>query len=148
MKSHGTPFNLSQQVTVYDFKNEASKILKPPGSWHFKFNPSKRFFLFRGTTNVYVQGEEHYRSEMNDKKLVTKKKSVTEIDPIPIPTAKNLKEEKIRDVTRLLSKHYGENWKDLEDLKFYTEISNCTPDDSARINDIQCEPIEENYDFV
>lgn len=86
---------------------------------------------------------------MNDKKLVTKKKrSVTEIDPIPIPTANNLKEEKIRDVTRLLSKHYGENWKDLEDLKFYTEISNCTPDDSVRINDIQCEPIEENYDFV
>lgn len=45
LKSHGTPFNLSQQVTVYYFKNEASKILKPPGSWHFLIR-QKDFFCF------------------------------------------------------------------------------------------------------
>lgn len=35
----------SNDVTIYDFKKEAEIILKPTGSWHFQFNPTKRFFL-------------------------------------------------------------------------------------------------------
>lgn len=54
LQVHGTTFNLGREVPVYDFKKECSGNLKPPGTWHFKFNPTKRFFLTRGTSNVYV----------------------------------------------------------------------------------------------
>lgn len=56
----------------------------------------------------------------------------------------------MNDVIRLLSKHYGENWRNIESLTFYNTISSHA--DSINIDveecDLHCEPVEENESFV
>lgn len=153
LKLNAKTFHLSEEVPVLDWKAETNNALKPPGNWHFGFNLSKRFLLFKGKTNVAIQGEENYRSERGEKKLVTKKgKSVSIMTPMTLPVGTNLKKEKVNDVCKLLDKHYGENWRDLTDLSFYhaAELAfrnNGNQDENVE-NDYQCEMIQENSQFV
>ncbi|CAH2089894.1 unnamed protein product [Euphydryas editha] len=45
-KEHATVYHLGDDdVEVRDWRTEVTTTLKPPGSWHFRFNPSKRFML-------------------------------------------------------------------------------------------------------
>lgn len=155
LSQHGKTFHLSQEVPVLDWKTAVNAVFKPPGSWHFGFNISKRFFLYKGKTNVFVQGEENYRSERNDKKLVTKKgKSVSILSPINLPVGTNMKKEKVIDVCKLLQKHYGENWRELSDLNYYYNAEQAylngtsTSNEENENEDIVCERVVENEQFV
>lgn len=56
---------------------------------------------------------------------------------------------KIRDVAKLLSKHFGNDWKKLESLQFYFQIEknlNINPEETPEENDDVCEVIEEIED--
>ncbi|CAH2088921.1 unnamed protein product [Euphydryas editha] len=66
----------------------------------------------------------------------------------PVATINNVKKEKITDVTRLLSNHYGENWKNIESLKFYRNLSCRNDDANLQEEDLLCEPIQENDKYV
>lgn len=41
---------------VYNWKSALHDIIKPPGSWHFQFPQSKRFFIKKETTKYLLGG--------------------------------------------------------------------------------------------
>lgn len=140
--------HLGEDVEVYDWKNEVNKVLKPPGSWHFKFNPSKRFVLHKGHQNVSLQGEENYRTEFGQPKYVTKKgKSCSELTPTIRRKGNKVNIKKISDVSNLLSKHFGKDWRTVESLIYYRDIE-VNNDHFEEYHDLECVPLEENENFV
>lgn len=124
LKEHGTVVDLSC-IPVLDWKKSYETIIKPTTAWHFPFMKSKRFFLTRTKTeNILVQGEVAYKSEINSKKVVTKRnKKITMISPEIIePNTITPKKAKVVDVTKLLGKHFGNDWRNLPNLEFYKNI--------------------------
>lgn len=86
---------------------------------------SKRFFITRTKTeNILVQGEKAYRMETNIKKTVTKKnKNITMIKPEIIqPNTIIPKASKLKDVSALLQKHFGQHWQNLQFLQYYKHL--------------------------
>lgn len=124
LEENATCTNLAS-VPVYDWKKGYDTIIKPTNSWHFPFMKSKRFFLTRTMTdNVLVQGEVNYNSEINEKKVITKKnKKITMIQPGLIQPNKIIpKRAKLQDVVKLLTTHFGNKWQEMEILKYYKNI--------------------------
>ncbi|CAG4999743.1 unnamed protein product [Parnassius apollo] len=50
-KRYGKVIRLGSDFQFYDWKTSVTNVLKLPGSWHFKFNASKRFFLRKDKNN-------------------------------------------------------------------------------------------------
>lgn len=124
LEEHGSATKLSS-IAVYDWKRSYESIIKPTTSWNFPFMKSKRIFLTRTKTdNIFVQGEVNYRSELNKKIIITKKnKKITMINTTIIsPNTIIPKKSKVQDVTKLLEKHFGNDWRNLDDLDYYKNI--------------------------
>lgn len=124
LEENGTVTDLSK-IPVYNWKNSYEAIIKPTTAWHFPFMKSKRFFLTRSKIdNILVQGEINYKSELNHKKIITKKnKKITMICPEIIPPNTILpKKAKMDDVKRLLEKHFGAEFRNLPTLDYYKRI--------------------------
>nr|XP_024218186.1 uncharacterized protein LOC112211192 [Halyomorpha halys] len=123
-KNQGTPISLAGKVA--NWKSALSKILRPPGQWHFKFQPCKRFILTRSSTktNILVRGEKNYLTDIGHAKSVCKKgKNFSENLPFcEIPIGVDVSEQKLDDVGALLKKHFGEDWRALDTLDFYKEV--------------------------
>lgn len=60
---------------VHDWKTPVQSVFKPPGSWHFSFNSTKRFLFkkFLQKTNVLIKSEVSYKVETGVYKNVCKK---------------------------------------------------------------------------
>lgn len=109
-----------------DWKEAVSNVVRPPAQWHFKFNPSKRFYFKKSKKghDVKVKGEQHYRSDFCQYSRICKAglkfknmKMPKQIHPgVPVTNVK------VKDVTKLLAKHFGENWRSLDMLSFYKDI--------------------------
>lgn len=99
-------------------------MLKPAGAPLFKFAPSKRIILTKGNRGVIsVQGEEPYRTGLGVPKGVLKKgKTLALIKPRHLPYTVKVKKEKLTDVVKLLQKHFGVDWREIESLNFYRRI--------------------------
>lgn len=124
LEKYGRTKALSE-VTVFNWKKSYENIIKPTTSWNFPFMKAKRFFLTRTKTeNVFVQGETHYKTELNKKSIITKKnKKITMIDPDIIPPHQIIpKQAKLNDVSNLLEKHFGPDWSELPFLDYYNNI--------------------------
>lgn len=126
-KQHGTVFKLgSEDVPAQDWKSASLKNIKPPGQWHFQFNMSKKFVLKRSTkhkSSVVVRGEQAYKSDTGMFKLITKTgRTAKMINPHQLITGVAPNKLKLKDVNKLLEKHYGKNWKELEPLGYYNKI--------------------------
>lgn len=102
---------------------------------------SKRFFLTRTKTeNIFVQGEETYRNELNEKRIVTKKnKKITMITPLIITPNILPKAANVKDVTDLLQKHFGQDWRSLPQLKYYVDIEMQPRTPGMEMNSDLCE---------
>ncbi|CAD0206469.1 unnamed protein product [Chrysodeixis includens] len=112
-------------IAVRDWKSAYAPIIKSTTSWHVQFQKCKRFFLTRSkTNNLLLQGEPSYKIDINVKKPITKKnKSITMLNPVVIPANQVIpKKAKITDVSNLLTKHYGEQWRENENLAFYKTV--------------------------
>lgn len=125
----------------YDWKSALVNVVRPPGQWHFQFNPTKRFYLKRCKKghDVKIKGEVHYRSDFGKYKRFCKAGlQFTNINtPKQIPPGIPLTNLKVRDVTKLLAKHFGEDWRSLEVLSFYKDIEeNNTPENDSEENNI------------
>lgn len=132
-------------IILYDFKEVADEILKLPGSWHFKFNRAKRFFLKKNKKNVSVQGEESYRCITGEPKFVTKKgASLSSISPACLNTGVKIKDTKIKSIENLLKKHYGEKWATefKDELDLFIRIRNANAESAIIIDDEEtCGPM-------
>lgn len=110
----------------YNWKDSVAHVLRPPGQWHLKFNPTKRFYLKRTKKghDVKVRGEVHYRADFGTYQRICKAgKKFKHIQfPAQITPGVPLAEAKVRDVSKLLSKHFGDDWRSLEILSFYRNV--------------------------
>lgn len=143
-----TPIRLGPECTVHDWKKSVTEVLKPPGSWHFQFKNTKRFYLKRSQSgNVLVRGELHYLNDLQTFQGVTKKgKSVGMIKPDLINTGMpQINSLKLTDVNKLLTKHFGKTWRDLDELRFYNDIIDILPTDVLG-NHTDPETLEETQD--
>ncbi|CAG5008191.1 unnamed protein product [Parnassius apollo] len=150
LQENGTCINLAT-IPVYDWKAAYDPVIKPTSSWHFPFMRSKRFFLTRTKTeNILVQGEETYRNEINKKKIITKKnKKITMIIPQMLsPNTILPNEAKVKDVCDLLQKHFGGEWRDLPQLKYYVDIENKTYIPSHGIDNMNNDLCEHGFQDV
>lgn len=165
LSDSGTVFKLGIDYPDYDWKKTSEKYIKPPGSWHFKFAPTKRFFITKHNNKVMVQGEVFYRSELGQRKSVMKANrniTTSRIDVVTLGIAVN--PLKLRDVQNLLTKHFGPNWEEDHKLVFYKKIlrsvdperggteENCIDDDDdepdALMTDDFCDHVEDEVTAI
>lgn len=70
-----------------------------------------------------MRGEIDYNWDTGADKLITKKgKHVKMISPKKISIGVGVKKAKLVDVNNLLSKHFGENWRDFPNLQWYKDV--------------------------
>lgn len=121
-KKYGTVLRLGSDFHFYDWKSSVKNVLKVPGSWHFQFNASKRFFLRKSKYNtIAIKGEPHYVSEVVNYGNVCKRgKSFENIEPIMMNVGVPVKPAKLNDVRNLLIKHFGDDWASCDYLHYYT----------------------------
>lgn len=109
----------SDECPVYDFKTEVGAFFKPPGNWHFHFNPTKRFTFTRFENEILVRGETSYVVNNGTTANVIKKgRKVYDMKPQRMKTGIPIKSAKIVDVDNLLSKHFGNEWREMIRLEF------------------------------
>lgn len=124
-RNYGTVLELGRDFQVYDWKKAVESAIKPPGQWHFQFAAAKRIILKkkRSGDDVVVSGEVNYKSDIGVFKSILKRgKSLKNIKPQLLANQVPVKEAKLKDVQTLLLKHYGEGWKDLEELHYYKSV--------------------------
>lgn len=124
LKDFGTVKRLGAEVPVHDWKSAVQDVIKPTGQWNFKLSLSKRIILTRNTKgNIIVQGEAHYRCDCGVPGTILKKsKSISSMMPIQLDNTVPVKRAKLNDVANLLSKHFGANWREREDLVYYRSV--------------------------
>lgn len=152
-KQFGTVIDLgAEDCPVMDFKGEASKYCKLPGSWHFKFNPTKRFELTKRNNTVDIRCEVSYVSNLSTSKSVWKRgKNIVNINPEHLPKGIALKSAKTDDVKNLMVKHFGHNWREMDRLSFLNDVIPVNTkdkkisriDDGDDLTDCECEHNEE-----
>lgn len=123
-KEQATLFLLGKDWTVHNWKAEAEKNVKAPGTLHFKISQIKRIIIKRSPRNhILVSGELNYCSETSNSLGVTKKlRKVSDIAPVEIPVGVTLKDAKKKDVQSLLNGHFGQDWQNRPNLAFYKKL--------------------------
>lgn len=145
---YATVKNLGRDCPNLDWKTAKDNIIKLPGSWHFKLKQSKRIMIKRSATNkILVQGEVFYKSFTGTALSICKKgKSIAGIQPNFIEEKNSLPTNKKNDVSALLSKHYGNDWRENNNLNldFYKHVLDESDEGSngGEANEINelCEP--------
>ena len=51
--------------------------------------------------------------------------------------------EKLNDVDKLLQKHFGDTWRDMETFEYYKNTINEVRDEDEEDDDCICEPLED-----
>lgn len=139
IQEHATVRKLSKDWIAQDWKTATSKVVKNPGSWHFQFNPSKRFILSKSmNNNILVRGEVNYKSDLCVAKSILKKgKNFTSLTLANLNPGRVSDKKKARSVAKLLQNHFGDTWRDDKTLDFYkkaiesSEQDNCEPHDDV-----------------
>lgn len=127
-KKYGTVLELGTDPIVADWKKEVDDICKPSTSWHFKFQATKRFIITRcrkNPNNALIRGEPFYFHDSGENKSICKKgKNLGMLDPDVIERSEDvtLSSLKLRDVNRLLKKHFHSEWWKGDDLQFYVDV--------------------------
>lgn len=134
----------AEDCPVLDFKSEANKYCKLPGSWHFKFNPTKRFELTKRNDTVEVRGEVSYVSNLSTSKSVWKRgKNIVNMKPECLPIGIALKSAKTDDVKNLMLKHFGTEWRQMDRLSF---LNNVIPVDAKDKKKIKIDEEDDDID--
>ncbi|CAH1113073.1 unnamed protein product [Psylliodes chrysocephalus] len=139
-------------VEIYDWRNETSKYIKPPGQWYFAFSKMMRIILTKSSKGtVLIRGELVYNSDSGVGKPVTKKtKSIKNIKPTQILKQNVVNNNKKVDVNNLLVHHFGDEWKNDTRLSFYkfvVEEDTVTENETVEDETTLCENIEEELEL-
>lgn len=128
-KESGSIYQLGKDLFNNDWKVGVRSVLKQSSALHFKFNKCKRFILRRGKSDILVRGEVAYKNDLGMMKKITKfSMSTQNIELKEINMGYPVKILKLNDIYKLLSKHFGEDWKSNETLAFYKNLSELTVD--------------------
>ncbi|KAJ8897962.1 hypothetical protein PR048_003320 [Dryococelus australis] len=129
----GSVIHLGDDCSVYNWKSAADDVLKPPTSWHFQFQKSKRIILTCfNDGNVVVQGEPNFMIEVGQlKSIVRKGKCLISLKPTNIAKGIQIGGSKLEDVCRLLTTHFGDQWESVERLRYYKTVLRANEEDTA-----------------
>lgn len=144
---HSKIVKVGLDCRVFDWKKEKDTFMKKPAQFHFQLGTCKRIILKRTKkNNVLVRVEHSYKSDLGMAKSLTKpRKNLFNMIPPVIPMSNSLKQAKKTDVDNLLKKHYGGQWRDIEDLLFYKNVIDGAEDNNDEEEQV-CEPAgETNY---
>lgn len=148
---YATVLEMEKEIDIFDWKKAVQTTVKPPAQWHFQFSVAKRISLKKieksAAKTVFVKGEVNYRSDLGQYKSILKKgKSLASITPDPLPKKVPVKQEKLTDVDNLLKKHFGPDWRNLNDvdLTFYKNVIDNTGD----MEDSDMETAEEDFEAL
>lgn len=135
--------NVGVDCQVFDWKKEKGTFMIKPAKFHFKLGACRRIILTKtNQKNVLVRGEYTYKSDLGVPKSIAKPgKQFLNIKPTIIPRSNAIKQSKKVDVNNLLKKHYGDQWREIEDLVFYKNIIDGAEDNEE--DEPTCEPTEE-----
>lgn len=126
VEAHCTAINVASTVQVLDWKTAARDVFLPTTKWHVPFSKCKRFYLKRASKSnemVGLRGELYYKNDSGKFKSICKKnKTTADFSPTAIPMGVPVKALKLRDVEKLLSTHFGNNWRDIESLEYYKRV--------------------------
>lgn len=136
IKEYATVLRMGEDYPIFDWKSDVKKVQKSPGSWHFRFQPSKRIIFTKATDgSVLVRGEPFYKNDISIAKSICKKfQTVNHFKLQPLNTGRSLKPDKIRSISSLLAKHYGAEWENDERLEFF---KNAFQDNPANTSETQ-----------
>lgn len=120
---------LGKDWDAYKWKEVTTSVFKPPANWHFQFNCAKRFILEKVDSTIKVRGEVNYRSDIGVSKSIIKRgKTVMMVNPDIMQVGRPVDPQKAASIANLLSKHYGDEWRLLSNLKFYKEVIDQEPE--------------------
>lgn len=141
LQEHGTVVSLgNENCPVNDWKTESKKIIRPTTTWHFKFIEAKRFIISKLNRKIVVRGEVAYKSDIGASKSITKRgKYLAQMNPSRIYPGTQLNEAKLSDVGNLLSKHFGTNWPEMQELQFYSNLINLNSSNPVISPEDHCE---------
>lgn len=128
---------LGKDIPVFDFKSCVAENIKTPSQLHFQFAPAKRMKLIKHKTSILLKGEITYRSDLGVFKPFLKKGKSFNFQPDLLPLQVPLKTEKLQDVNKLLKQHFGENWKEMNQLEFYKNLSDPVPDNVHDVEEVE-----------
>lgn len=126
-REHATVKMLGKEVVVYDWKKSLKGIIKDPKDFHFKISECKRLIFSRlkkDNRNIVVRGEMYYNNDIGARKCLTKAGRLPcHLNPQPIaPGEVAVKPAKIADVKKLLRTHFGDDWAERPQLRYYTSL--------------------------
>lgn len=117
---------IEKDWVAYNWKEEAKMCMKSANQLHFKISQCRRVSLRKSKRrNVLVKGELSYNLDTGRERMICKAgKTFEDVNPLPIPLGVKLKPEKVKDVDKLLTKHFGNEWKTLESLQWFVSVIN------------------------
>ncbi|CAH2207570.1 jg26512 [Pararge aegeria aegeria] len=152
ISEHAEIFKLGTEVPIYDFRSAVKETLKDVSRWHFQITKVKRVVLKRGKTTrrILARGELSYQNDTGVAKcLLRPTRNFTHLVPDQLSVGVKVTEAKLNDVKKLLIKHFGQKWLQLDYLSFYRNIFERDSNVETREDDACCEQeMEEILDFV
>ena len=122
---------------VYDWKEAAKSFMPDVSTWHVKFSTCKRFIIQhaeqktkkrRKTISIItLRGEQYYENDTGVNKSIFKRgcyKTISHLQLPEITKGTQVKIGKTKDVKKLLTKHFGENWSENTECVFYKNVFN------------------------
>lgn len=120
-----TLIRLGSDCPVFNWRETVKSVLKPTTSRNISFKECKRFILRRSkvTGNVLVRGELYYENYLGKSQNISQRnKTISNMIPRPLPNITPVNKNKLADVTKLLQKHFGPDWRGIEALSIYKDI--------------------------
>lgn len=123
---YGTIKKMGVHWKSYDWRKMATKFTKSSQQLHFKISKCRRIMLRRSckSKTILFRGQQSYNwSDGMEMQILKKNAKIENIRPPAIPVGVPVNALKLRDVEALLSKHFGEEWRNLETLKWYVDVT-------------------------
>lgn len=160
-QEYGTQQRLGIDWDVYDWKNEAKKVLKATNNLPFQIKSCKRIIFTKSKKNyVLVRGEPNYKNDVSNPAMICKQRQkIANINPnkVPLNTIR-VNPKKLNNVNELLTKHFGQNWKEKSEefhLDFYKKALENHLDNESEIqgeedeeHDLEVKESDFEYDSV
>ncbi|CAB3241664.1 unnamed protein product [Arctia plantaginis] len=149
-KRQATVFLLND-IKVCDWKNATHEVQKGTQALHFKIMSCKRFIFTRmkgDRRGVILRGEIYYHNDTCARRSITKPgKFASDICPVPITpiSSVKIKKPKLSDVEKLLTKHYGREWAEREELSYYKAVIERYRNKTVDEEEIEDEVIEDGH---
>lgn len=139
----GTIKLIGKNWKPYDWKTAAMENIKSASQLHFKISSCKRIIVRKTKrNNIVIRGELAYNTDTGCERPILNKNGTLDMNPPEIPLGVPVKAEKLVDVEKLLTKHFGAAWKEQQELKWYKSVLDGTVLTEGQADEPECDCFE------